>query len=783
MHHPPQGDPRSDTELISSVRLGDPSAFGALYSRHAAAVRTVAGYYTADAATADDLTSDAFERMLRMLRSGRGPDVSFRAYIYTIVRRLALEHAEGARQLHVTDDFAPFEGLEPVIDPADGGFESRMVATAFGGLPERWQAVLWYLEVERMRPAEIGVILDLSANGVSALAYRAREALRGAYLQAHVSADAERRGCASVRGLLGPWVAGSLSPRDSRRVEEHVASCDECTAIAEELRDVGHGLRAVIAPLVLGGVAAAGLLAGSGSAGTAAASASAAAKGSTATAFAAVTGAAAAVVGAVALSAIALVPIASSPLAAEPQRTVPSPSPTAIAPDPVPTPIPTGGAHPLPPSPSPVPVVSPMPPTPPPAPLLSVALDELGDLVLGRAGMVGAVVSTSAVAQNAVLLVDLPPGVTFAADRPLALGDADWTCAAADEDAMCRIDRLTPGREYPIALPVQVAETADTNTPVAVSLIADRADRAMAIGDRPVVADGMSTRFVAEGAYAVALAGSSFLDCDLALAGCAEARSVAGPPALMNNQAWQLVPRRGEGQVAASASVPVPSGARVAFAGLYWSAVVPVGASDADLAGISLSHAGGVAAPVTASTVDRGLLSGVERYQAFADVTELVAASGGGTWTALDPQIGSVTDGAHAGWSLVVVYEHATAPAQRVLVVDGFEIVSADSSTALTVPIGGRGESTVGFVAWEGDAGSDGDVMAVDGIPTPRIDALDADNVFRSRAEGADTLNTFGVDVGWLMRVSVAGPRALIDVATTGDQVGIGVLVALAPML
>lgn len=779
MHHPPQGDPRSDTELISSVRLGDPSAYAALYARHAAAVRTVAGYYTTDAATADDLTSDAFERMLRMLRSGRGPDVSFRAYIYTVVRRLALEHAEGARQVQVTDDFAPFEGLEPVIDPADGGFESRMVATAFGGLPERWQAVLWYLEVERMRPAEIGVMLGLSANGVSALAYRAREALRGAYLQAHVSGEAERRGCAAVRGLLGPWIAGSLSARDSRRVEDHVGTCEECAAIADELRDVGRGLRVVIAPLVLGGVAAAGLIAGSGSAGTAAAAAAPASSGSTATALAAITGVAAAVVGAIALSAIALVPLGSAPLAAEPQRTAPSPT------LPRPTPAPTGTSRPHPiPSPTaspvaPAPTAAPVPPTP--APRLSVALDDLGDLVLGRASMVGVVVSASGAARHAVLEVDLPAGVALDTTRPIALADPGWQCTTVGEDARCRIDRLASGRAYPIALPVHVATDADTGTPVSVSLVAEGSDAVTAVGDRSVVAGGMATRFVAEGAYATALAGSSFLECDEALAGCAEASSFEGIPALLNNQAWWLVPRVAGDSVAASATVTVPAGARVVFAGLYWSAIVPAAASDAELAGISLGDPTGTITSVTASAVDRALLSGAERYQAFADVTGLVARSGGGTWTALDPRIGSVSEGAHAGWSLVVVYEEATAPAQRVLVTDGFVIVSADSSVPLTIPTGRSAEAIVGFVAWEGDAGSGGDIVTVDGVPTARADAVDADNVFRSRADGADVLNTFGVDVGWLTRSPVAGPRAVIDVATTGDQVGIGVLVALSP--
>ena len=779
MQHPPQGDPRSDTDLISSVRLGDPSAFAELYSRHAAAVRTVAGYYTSDAATADDLTSDAFERMLRMLQSGRGPDVSFRAYIYTIVRRLALEHAEGARQVTVTDDFTPYEARDAVIDPTSGGFETRMVASAFSSLPERWQAALWYLEVERMRPAEIGVILGLSANGVSALAYRAREALRSAYLQAHVSPEAARRGCSTVRGSLGAWVAGSLSDRDARRVREHVASCDECPAIVDELKDVGHGLRAFVAPLLIGGAAAGGLAAVSASGGSA--SAAAVASGSTATALAAVTGVAAAVAGAVALSAIAVLPISSPPILAPEWHRDPSVAPTPI-PTPSVTPAPPIQPMPTPTTPSPTPESPVVPPVPPaPVPQLALAVDDLGELVLGGSGMVGATLSASEVAGHATLSVDLPPGVMLDSSRSVALADPGWVCAPEGTDALCTIDTLTADRTYTIAVPVVVAGDADTSTPVAMTLSADRAAAVSAVGAGTVATSGVSTRFIAAGGYTVVTAGSSFLDCDPASPGCAEAREFAGDPAGFDNHKWALVARREAEVVAASATVAIPAGSRVAFAGLYWSGVVPSGATDGELGTITLRDPSGHGTVVGASRTDRAAMSSAERYQSFADVTALVHQGGGGLWTALDPVIETPATGAHAGWSLVVVYEDDAAAPQRVTIADGFVPV-VDAPVILALPMGGADTTTLGVVAWEGDAGIGGDRLLVDGVAAQRLGADGPDNAFRSRADGADVINTFGVDVGWFVPSPVAGRRAVVTVETTGDQLAVGVLIALTPI-
>ncbi|MGN7704152.1 sigma-70 family RNA polymerase sigma factor [Cellulosimicrobium sp. 22601] len=252
----------SDAELISAVREGDTSAYGALYERHAAAARTVARQYVRSTADADDVVSDAFARTLSVLQGGGGPDVTFRAYLFTVVRRLSYDLVNGARRTQPTDDERTFETafgpMASTEDPTLEGFERSTVTRAYQDLPERWRAVLWYTEVENLSPAEIAPILGLTANGVSALAYRAREGLRQAYLQQHLtSVPAEE--CRTVNALLGSYVRGGLAKRETARVESHLDGCGECRALVLELGDVSHGMRAVIAPLVLG-VGALGLV-------------------------------------------------------------------------------------------------------------------------------------------------------------------------------------------------------------------------------------------------------------------------------------------------------------------------------------------------------------------------------------------------------------------------------------------------------------------------------------------------------------------------------------------
>ncbi|OXS30939.1 sigma-70 family RNA polymerase sigma factor [Streptomyces sp. XY006] len=298
---PPRELPPSDADLIDRMRAGDDTAYEELYRRHAQAVRRYARTCCRDAHTADDLTAEVFARMLQAVRGGSGPTHAVRAYLLTSVRRVAASWTRSARREQLVDDFALFaaqsargrdasddDTLELGADVrAMHEAEQSMAMRAFRSLPERWQAVLWHTEVEDESPSEVATLFGLDANGTRVLASRAREGLKQAYLQAHVSAtltaDEE---CARYAVQLGTYARGRLRTRAERGLRKHLEECAKCRLAASQIAEVAGGIPAVVPVAVIGwfGAAgyakAAGLIAGGAGAGGAAGVAAAAAGGS-----------------------------------------------------------------------------------------------------------------------------------------------------------------------------------------------------------------------------------------------------------------------------------------------------------------------------------------------------------------------------------------------------------------------------------------------------------------------------------------------------------------------
>ncbi|MEU6722895.1 sigma-70 family RNA polymerase sigma factor [Nonomuraea wenchangensis] len=791
--------PRSDADLLRASAQGDAAAYGLLYRRHADAARALARRLVRGT-EAEDVVAEAFTKVLDLVGRGRGPEWAFRTYLLTVVRRTV--HDRSRVESGGIEDYDP--GV-PFVDPALVGLERSIVARAYLSLPERWRAVLWHVEVERCRPAAVAPLLGLSANGVAALAYRAREGLRQAYLQVHLGSQ-PRRECRPVLGKMGAYVRGGLARRDSRLIDEHVGRCEECNGVLLELADVNRGLRVMVGPLYVGplfGGYAAALAKGTG--GAAGLLGVLAALRRAARRRRAALGGGAAV--AVAMTAALFLMSADEPAGrsvaastamgpppAAPVPPPPSPPGPGGRPELVPSPLGPGGRPELVPSPpGPDGPAAPVPPPPATAPgparippgqaRLRAAIDPLGALVRAQPGIVGVRLRNDGDAPSGEVaaLVELPKGVTLiptarrhqAAALHGPAGTADgWACRPAGGGARCERAPLPAGAGTAVFLRVRVDENAPEGDGPALRVEAGEL-RVQARAEDGVRASGAPARFATEGKVTVRAVGNSLLTCPEERAGCPEARWRQGDQ--RDNDLWPMEPLDRDDDPAtrhsSAARLVLPKGGRVVWAGLYWSA-------SGDRAGPIRVRPPGRRSYVTvhpSNAAVRELPNGPV-YQAFADVSMLAAgARRGGLWWAADAPVVEGTAG-HAGWSLVLVVTDPREPYSQAVVLDGATVVGGPRRR-VRLPIGGLAPAAAParaeLVTWEGDAGLAGDRVSLgSGALTPAAGDRDRANVFDGSSCGVAEM-TFGVDVDTVEAELGADPG--LTIATDKDVVMFGV--------
>ncbi|GAA3568945.1 hypothetical protein GCM10022419_057190 [Nonomuraea rosea] len=766
--------PQSDADLLQAAREGNAAAYGQLYERHVAAARALARQLVRGA-EAEDVVAESFTKILDLVGRGGGPDSGFRTYLLTVVRRTVYDRSRVESRQVTTGEIEQYDPGVPFVDPALVGLEKSLIARAFLSLPERWRAVLWHTEVERSKPADVAPLLGLSANGVAALAYRAREGLRQAYLQMHLGVPPQHD-CRPVLGKMGAYVRGGLARRDSKVVDEHVSGCEECHGVLLELTDVNRGLRVMVGPLIagplFGGYAAAlakSAAAGGGAGGLlrffwwlrrAPKSQQGAMAGGVAVAVAAV---------------VALVLVSTD----EPIRKPPPPQPVAqptasVRPVPVPLPLPTE---------PPARVPPPVKERKPGKARLRATIDALGALVRAQPGIVGLRLRNygDGPSEELAAFVDLPAGVTLippmrrghsaAVLDPVGTVDG-WACRPSGHGARCARQPLEAGQGTAVFLRVRVAEEAPEGAGPAVRVDAGSL-HLKARAEQGVRTVGASARFATDGKVTVRAIGNALLSCPEERAGCLEARRRQGDQ--RDNDLWPMAALDQDDsaatKVSSSAELSLPKGSQVVWAGLYWSA--------------SGEHPGPIKIrppgrrkylTVRPSEVTMRELPLGSAYQAFADVSGLVGnARRDGTWWAADAP---VEEGVarHAGWSLVLIVTDPSEPYSQAVVLDTATVIGGETRR-VRIPLGGLSPAAaparVELVTWEGDGDLKGDKVSLgSGALRPAGGDRDVANVFDGSSSGVAEM-TFGADIDTVSAELGVDPG--LTIATDKDVVLFGV--------
>ncbi|MGA9276626.1 sigma factor [Ilumatobacter sp.] len=244
------GHATDEAHLIEAARDGDTDAFAQLYSLHVAEVCRLARRLCRDAYEADDVVSEVFCNTLRALRRGAGPTDALRPYLLRSVRNTVIKvrtRTDSGR----ADPASPDTLDRP--DDHDPYLAPGAATTAFGAVSERHRRVLWSVEVEGTPTAAVAETEEIAAPAAASLAYRARCALRRAYIGASITPTTAAE-CVPIRSLMAAYVDGGLGAAKSATVLAHSDLCADCAAALVSARKLKSGLgdKAPFAALILG---------------------------------------------------------------------------------------------------------------------------------------------------------------------------------------------------------------------------------------------------------------------------------------------------------------------------------------------------------------------------------------------------------------------------------------------------------------------------------------------------------------------------------------------------
>ena len=170
----------SDAALMRRAAQGDTPAFDALLGRHEAAVFHYLTRLVADRDLAEDLAQECWLRVWRARHSYR-PEAAFRTWLFTVARRLVLDHAKSPRL-----PVGPLtEGLAAMMPSASGPCEralagalERAIADALARLPPEQREAVVLRDMEGMTYADIARITGCPVGTVKSRINAGRARLR-----------------------------------------------------------------------------------------------------------------------------------------------------------------------------------------------------------------------------------------------------------------------------------------------------------------------------------------------------------------------------------------------------------------------------------------------------------------------------------------------------------------------------------------------------------------------------------------------------------------------------
>ncbi len=167
--------------LLDKAGRGDPAALGQLYDQYADRIYSYIYHRVGSADIAEDLTGQAFMRMLEAIQSNRGWRTSFSGWLYRIAHNLVIDHYRRGHRASFVDIEDTTTLKAPTGDPlraVEAKLDNERLRSALKQLTEEQAQVIVLRFLEERSIAEAAAAMDKTEGAIKALQYRAVLALR-----------------------------------------------------------------------------------------------------------------------------------------------------------------------------------------------------------------------------------------------------------------------------------------------------------------------------------------------------------------------------------------------------------------------------------------------------------------------------------------------------------------------------------------------------------------------------------------------------------------------------
>lgn len=166
-------DQTDERSLLRAARWGNQEAFASLYRRHAAAVHTLAYRLTGNAEAAEDLTQEAFLKMLQFL-GGLRESAPLRPWLKQVVANAAIDRLRRESRYVAQVEDGDWEA------PGGGPAQHAEAAALLQRMPAPLRALVWLHSVEGWSHEELATRFGQSPSWSKSILARALPRLRAA---------------------------------------------------------------------------------------------------------------------------------------------------------------------------------------------------------------------------------------------------------------------------------------------------------------------------------------------------------------------------------------------------------------------------------------------------------------------------------------------------------------------------------------------------------------------------------------------------------------------------